>query len=170
MPELYRSSARWNISQRRAYTRSPFCNAMSRPYFSMPRSSQMRRKTMQWRVRGTVKFKSYWVKSGFRSARLRASVSRQDSISFRKASSTDAVPFLTLLDSAYLSKEPFKTASRENIWEISSQRCAYSLQFRYRMRAVDDLSDLSGLTLQSYTANSSKSVSMLTRPSPDPAS
>src|SRR3990167_3291278 len=134
---------------------------MSRPYFSMPRSSQMRRKTMQSMVRWTVKFKSYWVKSGFRSARLRAIMSRQDSISFRKASSTDAVPFLTLLDSAYLSKDPFRTASRENISNISSQRCAYSLQFRYRMRAVDDLSDLSGLTLQSYTTNSSKSVSIL---------
>ena len=44
-----------------------------------------------------------------------ASMVRQSSISVRKASSTVAVPFLSLLFSANLSKEPLRTASREKM-------------------------------------------------------
>src|SRR3990167_3860667 len=105
---------------------------------------------MRSMVRWTEKFRSRCEKSGLLTARLRASMSRQDSISLRNAVSTSAVPFFALLDSAYLSKEPFNTASREKIEAISSQRCAYYAQLlMYIMRAVDALSVLFGLTLQS---------------------
>src|SRR3990172_12450515 len=114
---------------------------------------------MRSMVRWTEKFRSRCEKSGLLTARLRASASRQDSISVRNAVSTSAVPFFALLDSAYLSKEPFKTASREKTETISSQFRVNSAQLPTDIIwAVDALSVLLGLTLQSYTANSLKSV------------
>ena len=105
---------------------------------------------MRSMVRWTAKFRSCCESSGFLSARLRASASRQDSISLRNAVATSAVPFFVLLDSAYLSNEPFNTASREKIEAISSQCWVNSPQLpTYIMRAVDALSVLFGLTLQS---------------------
>ena len=78
----------------------------ARPSASMPRSSQMRRKMMRSMVSCTAQFSSRVVSAGLRRAMLRASSSRQRSISARKASSTSAVPFLPFRPTANWSSEP----------------------------------------------------------------
>ena len=70
-------------------------------------------------LHGVIQFMDI-CRSGLRRARLCASRSRQCSISSRKASSTSVVPCLPLRPSAYWSKEPLRTASREKMAAISS--------------------------------------------------
>ena len=99
----------------------------------MPRSSQIRRKTMRSMVRCTAKFRSRCDRSGFRRARFRARSVRHDSISSRNAASTSAVPFLIFLQATNFSSEPRRMASGENSPTSSSQRSRYS-----RVPEVDD--------------------------------
>ncbi len=70
-------------------------------------------------VRWTEKFNSWTESVGLRRARFFASASRQVSISFRNSASTVVVPRLRSV-TAYLSKEPLRTASFVKIEAISS--------------------------------------------------
>src|SRR6266566_1678038 len=88
----------------------------------MRRSSQMRRNTIRSIVRWTEKLRSRCDSFGFRNARFRARSARHFSISLRNASSTSAVPRFALVDSANLSNDPFRIASRAKIFAMSSHR------------------------------------------------
>ena len=79
---------------------------------------------------------------------LRASASRQPSISFRNSTSTSDVPRFRL-DAAYWSKAPDQTASRENTSHNSRQRSGYSSKRKYWIRAWLALSLGRGRMVQS---------------------
>src|SRR5437899_5420398 len=92
------------------------------------------------KVRCTEKLRSRCESLGFRNARLRARSARHCSISLRNASSTSAVPRFAFVDSANLSKEPLRIASRAKTLAISSHSGTYSQKLRYRTRATEALS------------------------------
>ena len=125
-PELYLSSASLKSSTSLAYTAiSPFRSPFSWPNRSIPRSSQIRRKTIRSMVFWTEEFSSLMVRSGLFLWTFLARISRQESIYRRKASSTAIVPLAFFFDSMYLSRDPPRTASWEKRVAISSQRSTY---------------------------------------------
>ncbi len=91
-----------------------------------------------------------------------ASKVRQSSSELRNAASTVAVPFLLALPHIKVSKLPFNTASLLKILHRKSHSASYSLYVKYVTLATLLLSVGFGFLVQSYMANSSKSVITLT--------